>query len=78
MENAQEEPVSETPGAVRLPELPADVDDMEGFIKVGEMPSARSKHPPASLDPIIHRLSVSPAYGGHRCLSNWGEECGHG
>lgn len=28
MENAQEEPVSETSGAVRLPELPADVDDM--------------------------------------------------
>lgn len=75
MEKTQAESAVETLVAVLLPKLPADVEDAEDFVKVGGMPGTKLNILTAALDPIMHRQSVSPAYGGHHCLSNWGEGC---
>ena len=75
MEKTQAEPAVETLVAVLLPELPADVEDAGGFRQGGQDAGRQAEYPPAALDLVMHRQSVSPAYGGHHCLSNWSEGC---
>lgn len=55
MEKTQAEPAIETLVAVLLPELPADVEDAEDFVKVGGMPGTKLN--------ILRRLSTQSCTG---------------